>query len=332
MSSTDNEKLEHRRDWFAVERRVFDDDMFAGDEFSRRDAWLWLIANAAKRDHHARTRAGVIELKRGEVIVARDYVAAVWGWTPKRVRTFLEQLSVAGRIELGQSKGHFPTVAKISKYGLFQSSDQNTGPVKGQVEGQSRASGGPHPYKEHYTKDKGRGDDDAITKPDKPKRVNGSLTAGERAEAEGAIADYNTAAATLGFSRCATSDARSAAVAKRLAEIGKGDVFAGRDRWHEALQAIGHWPFLAGREKPKPGKTPFKLDLERLLSTGSGMGDVLAKLLDLYAEHGPARATDHQAARPAISSAWAEAQAEELAAQRARWAPTPTHGGTDAVL
>ncbi len=46
-----------RRDWFAVERRVFDDEMFVGDEFSRRDAWLWLIANAARRDHELPTLA-----------------------------------------------------------------------------------------------------------------------------------------------------------------------------------------------------------------------------------------------------------------------------------
>jgi hypothetical protein len=324
---------EPRRDWFAVERRVFDDEMFAGDRFSRRDAWLWLVANAARRDHSARTRAGIVELKRGEVIIGRDHLASLWGWTESCVRTFLNQLRQAGRIEYRQSSGHHANVAKISNYERFQSRDGGKSPEGSPVGRQWVASGSPHPYKEQVTEDKGSSGDNAAFRPAKPKRAGGSLNAADRAEAEGAIGDYNTAAAALGFSRCSASDARLTAVAKRLADLGNGDMAAGRGRWREALQAIPHWNFLAGREKPRVGRKPFRLDLERLLSTESGLGDVLAKLLDLHAEHGPARYADQPSRRDTFSAAWAEAQAEELAAQRARWEtlvePEPA-GGSDA--
>jgi hypothetical protein len=153
-----NEAPEHRRDWFAVERRVFDDPMFGGDEFSRREAWLWLIAHAAARPHHARTRAGVIALQRGEVIVASEYLAEKWTWSRKRVRTFLEQLAQTNRIEMGQSNGHRPNVARITNYQRYQDAGRGAAPAEGQwrangrasggpVEGQWRASGGPHLYK-----------------------------------------------------------------------------------------------------------------------------------------------------------------------------------------
>lgn len=315
-----------RRDWFAVERRVFDDEMFVGDEFSRRDAWLWLIANAARRDHSARTRGGMIRLERGDVIVGREHLAKVWKWTPSRVRTFLNQLAEAKRIKLRQSDGHHPTVAQISNYGRFQDFEAPVSPVKSPADRQSVASRSPHPYKEQVTKGNSR------ATPTR-KRI-GALAEEDGQAAEGAIEDYNHAAAEIGFARCGVTDSRCTAVARRLLDIGKGDIAAGRERFREALSAIPHWSFLAGREKPKPGLKPFRLDLDRLLSTGSGMGDVLAKLLDLHAEHG---AAESHAASPLTSSschdAWREAQAEELAAQRARFEldPTAEGGAPDAV-
>jgi len=47
----------------------------------------------------------------------------------------------------------------------------------------------------------------------------------------------------------------------------------------QAIQAIRSDPFLSGRQPGRDGK-PFCLDIDRLLSTESGLGDVLARLLD----------------------------------------------------
>ena len=142
--TSDSTKRETRRDWFAVGRGIFSTEFFEGDEFSRRDAWLWLVANAAWKTHHVRTRGGVIELQRGQVPVAREHLATVWKWTPKRVRIYLAQLEAAGMLKLGQSNGHFANVATISNYELFQAVLLDREPVVGPVEGQSEASEGPH--------------------------------------------------------------------------------------------------------------------------------------------------------------------------------------------
>lgn len=322
-------ETEQRRDWFAVERRVFEDPMFAKERFSRRDAWLWLIANAAKKDHHARLPCGVVALKRGDVIVARKHLAEVWRWSESEVRTFISQLVEANRLNLRQSNGHHPNVAALKNYGLYQPSAAGPSPVKSPVGRQSVASGSPHPYKDKDKDKKVEGEP-----PSSPKlRQIGGLSVGDRAEAEAAIQDYNRAAAEIGFARCGVTDTRCTAVAKRLRDIGQGDIAAGRERFREALQAIPHWKFLAGREKPRDGRTPFRLDLERLLSTGSGMGDVIAKLIDLHSEHGPAQTVAARPSRKAeFDAAWDEAQADELAAQRARrgWPPEPVPGGSDA--
>jgi hypothetical protein len=95
------------------------------------------------------------------------------------------------------------------------------------------------------------------------------------AEIEAAAADYNAAAVQHGFTRCTalTADRRSK-LGKRLEDIG------GLDAFKRALSAIPRNDFLMGRRVAKDGGTPFRLDIDRLLSTKSGMGDVLAKLLD----------------------------------------------------
>lgn len=86
---------------------------------------------------------------------------------------------------------------------------------------------------------------------------------------------YNDYAARHRFQACRTpSEKLNSRLAQRLKEIG------GLEKFALALSVIHQNDFLMGRLPPPPGKRPFKLDLEFLLSTGSKMDDVLAKLVD----------------------------------------------------
>lgn len=97
----------------------------------------------------------------------------------------------------------------------------------------------------------------------------------QRTTAESAYSLYNKAAVHFGFAMCESmTDKRTAKLLKRIADIG------GLENFRQALRAIGRDDFLAGRVA-KPGQKPFKLDFDRLLSTDSGLGDVLARLIDL---------------------------------------------------
>jgi hypothetical protein len=254
----------------------------------------------------------MLPLKRGEVIVGRDHLAAVWNWTPSKVRTFLPQLVAAERLEFRQSNGHHPNVAKITNYRRFQDFDATPAPVKSPVNSpedrQSVASGSPHPYKEQET---------VVAVAAAPKQSKDS----DRATLDQALADYNQAAEAIGFARCtALTEQRAKTLAKRLADLGQGDMAKGAERFRDALAAIPHDRFLAGKAPPRAGSKPFRLDLDRLLSTGSGMGDVLGKLLDLHDEHGPAPiAEPNSSRRSSLDEQVRDAMAEHQTAERARW-------------
>jgi hypothetical protein len=121
------------------------------------------------------------------------------------------------------------------------------------------------------------------------------------AAVDAAVAAYNGAADRHGFSRCEVlTEARRKRLEGRLVDIG------GVDAFKLALSAIPKNDFLMGRVSSRSGGKPFKLDIERLLSTGSGMGDVLAKLLD----------EAKTAARPARAAS--DDEEAELAATLAR--------------
>lgn len=116
---------------------------------------------------------------------------------------------------------------------------------------------------------------------DRTKRLRSESRAAENAKRK-ALADegfdlYNRAAAHFGFAVCEsiTEDRRS----KMLERL---DAIGGIENFKIALRAIGRDDFLMGR-KARPGQEPFRLDFERLMSTRSGMGDVLARLLDASA-------------------------------------------------
>jgi hypothetical protein len=64
------------------------------------------------------------------------------------------------------------------------------------------------------------------------------------------------------------------------------DYIGGLEAFERALSVIHLDDFLMGQRPPKDGKTRFKLDIDKLLQTDGGMGDVLAKLLDRAGEVG----------------------------------------------
>lgn len=94
---------------------------------------------------------------------------------------------------------------------------------------------------------------------------------------------FNKAAAHWGFTACAEgamTEQRLKRLGKRLNDIG------GLENFRKALRAIGKDDFLMGKVV-KPGRKPFRLNFDRLLSTDSEMGDVLARLIDEAAPSDP---------------------------------------------
>jgi hypothetical protein len=124
----------------AISRKLFDPDdaFFGGEPFTRREAWQWLIAQAAYKPRTVRVRVGrkvsSVHLDRGQVSHSRAFMSDAWGWTDKTVRTFLDRLELDGRIERseGQQTGQHQTIITICKYDEYQFGATDVTDAKGQ--------------------------------------------------------------------------------------------------------------------------------------------------------------------------------------------------------
>lgn len=78
--------------YFAVHRGVFEHPMFARDPFSEREAWMWIIGQAAWQPKRVRVGRGVFDLARGQCAFALRFLAEKWQWSVSKVRGFLQRL------------------------------------------------------------------------------------------------------------------------------------------------------------------------------------------------------------------------------------------------
>lgn len=126
--------------WIAVCVDVFDHEIFSGS-FDRRSAWLWLIANAAWTDKRVSHKGQPLDLKRGDVLIGRAFLAKTWGWSEQNVRSFISLLRKDEMIKINQSNGHTANVASICNYDVYQAAKKDTS----QATNQSPTSAQPEP-------------------------------------------------------------------------------------------------------------------------------------------------------------------------------------------
>lgn len=113
-------------------------------------------------------------------------------------------------------------------------------------------------------------------------KTRSELAAERRQLANAGIDLWNATARELGFGTIdMRSDQRINRMALRLDDIG------GVEQLKLALATIHTDDWLMGRVTPRNGGTPFRLTYERFLSTGSEMGDVIARLLDRAKQGAP---------------------------------------------
>lgn len=151
--------------WIRTTVDILDHEMFEGDTYSRRDAWLWLLTHAAWKDKRVSHKGAPLDLKRGQVLVGRAHLAQVFGWTEQNVRTFTNQLIKRGMIEISnQSNGHFANVATICNYDKYQSIEQDERPVDQPVSNQCPTSVQPEPNQTSTSTTISTKDADAVTR------------------------------------------------------------------------------------------------------------------------------------------------------------------------
>lgn len=130
--------------YIAVSRGVFTHRLFCEEHsFSRREAWLWMIAKAAWRPGVQRVRKASIGVVRGDFAASVRDLAEYWRWSKSSVHRFLislrrERMIMFSRV--GTKAGtHLSTtclVITICNYNKFQDGPKFSTDGVGQYPGQ----------------------------------------------------------------------------------------------------------------------------------------------------------------------------------------------------
>ena len=138
-AESDCNPIVERRGWIALERGILDHRLLGPKKpYSYFEAWCWLLFEAAWKPrrkgvvnpHGARV---VINLQRGQLSHSLRFMAEAWGWTVKRVRSFLQllQRESAVGLEKGTPRGTVQTVITICNYEHYQNAERAKGTAKG---------------------------------------------------------------------------------------------------------------------------------------------------------------------------------------------------------
>ncbi|QIB68230.1 hypothetical protein Ami103574_02400 [Aminipila butyrica] len=104
--------------YFKVYRKVFNNPIWSIKPYSKGQALIELIGTANYRPQTIILGNEEVEIKRGQLHTSEVKLAEKWGWSRKKVRTYLEQLERLKMVTtVGTTKG---TTITIENYELYQ--------------------------------------------------------------------------------------------------------------------------------------------------------------------------------------------------------------------
>jgi hypothetical protein len=133
--------------YIKISRKAYEVDPFWTERrvFSKWEAWEDLIQLAAWKPYRKMIGLASFELQRGEFLASIRYLAKRWCWGEKKVRGFIDTLSVMGRIS-ARARTHEGHTYLLVNYDLYQAK----GTAKGTGEDTPRAQSG---HKEEGSKE-----------------------------------------------------------------------------------------------------------------------------------------------------------------------------------
>ena len=121
---------------FAVSRGIFEHEFFEDEPFTEREAWIWLIREAAWKPRKVRSPTGPITIQRGHCSCSVRFLADRWKWSKSRVGRFLHRFQKQDMI--GTASGTGQMVITICKYDEYQRVSLPGGTVSETEAGQQR--------------------------------------------------------------------------------------------------------------------------------------------------------------------------------------------------
>ena len=125
---------------FSVSRKIWDHEEFMPSPFSEREAFLWIISEAAWKPRNKRVGKIVVSLERGQLAHSTRFLAEAWDWSHSKVRRFLDRLEKRHMIDRIADTG--VSVICVTNYDTYQLSSQASGTVAAQQPTQHRHSSG----------------------------------------------------------------------------------------------------------------------------------------------------------------------------------------------
>lgn len=109
---------EGTKGWVSIYRAIEDGWLWKDKPFARGQAWIDLLLQANHKDNKIFSKGELIEVKRGSFLTSDQELSDRWGWSRKKVRTFLSTLKKEKMVSLNRSpKG---TCLSIEKYSFYQ--------------------------------------------------------------------------------------------------------------------------------------------------------------------------------------------------------------------
>jgi hypothetical protein len=116
--------------------------------YSKYEAWQDLLMEAQWKPFEVINRGKTVNLKRGQIMAAKSWLAARWNWTEKTVRIFIAQLEEEFMVRsetapVGKQTGrYYNNIMTICNYDIYQTvhelmslSDAQSAQNQGQIEG-----------------------------------------------------------------------------------------------------------------------------------------------------------------------------------------------------
>lgn len=104
--------------YIAIARGFFDHPVFACDPFTEREAFQWLLFEAAWKARTVRRGNTVFELRRGELAHSERFMAEAWQWSRSKVTRFLKKLIENRMIE--RKSNHDASHIIVCNYDKYQ--------------------------------------------------------------------------------------------------------------------------------------------------------------------------------------------------------------------
>lgn len=123
-----------KSNYIKLNRSMMDHWLWEAKPFSPGQAWIDLLMMASWKSGQRAWKGGFVDVERGDVLTSMKALAGRWGWTEKKVRTFIAALEKDGMVvKKGRARG---TLLTIENFSSFQDRGRAEGRARGRAEGE----------------------------------------------------------------------------------------------------------------------------------------------------------------------------------------------------